>query len=290
MTEIEIQGRTITSEVIDVTPELASEWLKFNTHNRPAKRNKVAAFADDMTLDEWRYVGDPIRFAKNPDGTLLLIDGQNRLLAILRSGKTIKMKVEFGYRPEDQRYMDIGTARNLSDQLGLDKYPDPQNLAATTRRVWNWKTNGDPGSARSKVSPHVIRLLIIEEYDRLGPAARFGVAHKGGMLTASIHGLLHYALTDAYYGVKDVDPTPAVQKVEWFLSRVEDGAELPTDHPVMVLRERIIKDRKDRGRANDFYLVAYTITAWNLYRKGILPRRIQLPKGGLTLETFPRPI
>jgi hypothetical protein len=280
----QLQGRKIEEHRLFVTPEMASEWLKCNDHNRPVKSDKIAAFAEDMEIGEWRYVGDPIRFANKLDGTLLLLDGQNRLLALLRAAAnkpdlTVEFKVEFGYLPEDQRYMDIGTARNLSDQLGLDGYPDSQNLAATARRVWNWEANGDPGSARSKVSPHVIRLLIVEKYDRLAPAARFGVEHKGGMLTASMHGL-------AYYILSGIDPEHA----EWFLGRVEDGAELPSDHPVMVLRRRIIRDRANRGRAHEFYLMAYTFIAWNADRRGDLIKKIQLPKGGLSLETFPRPI
>lgn len=273
-----IQGRTITEEKVLVTPERASEWLTYNIHNRPIKRDKVAMFASDMEIGEWRYVGDPLRFATQEDGSLLLLDGQNRLLAIVLSGKSIWMKVEYGYRPEDQRYMDIGTSRNLADQLGLEKYPNAQNLAAVARRVWNWNTNGDPSSARSRVSPQTIRLLIVADYDKLAPAAAFGNEHKRGMLTASMQGLAHYVLSD-------VDR----EQAEWFLARVDDGADLPYEHPVMVLRRRIMRDRTERGRAHEFYLMAYTFIAWDAYRRGTMIKKIQLPKGGLTLETFPRP-
>ena len=70
-------------EVVMVTPELAAEWLTHNTHNRGLKPIAIKRFAEDMTTGDWQWNGESIRFAA--DGTLL--DGQNRLHAIVDSGE-----------------------------------------------------------------------------------------------------------------------------------------------------------------------------------------------------------
>ena len=64
-------------QLVEITPELAHEWLGFNTHNRNIRQRIVTAYAADMTGGDWQWNGESIKFAE--DGTLL--DGQHRLAA-----------------------------------------------------------------------------------------------------------------------------------------------------------------------------------------------------------------
>lgn len=68
---------------IDVTPEMAAAWLECNTHNRTMNERSVATYAGAMARGEWRENGETITFSRPPR---VLLDGQKRLLAVVRSG------------------------------------------------------------------------------------------------------------------------------------------------------------------------------------------------------------
>ena len=50
-------------ELVTVTPDMAHDWLGFNTHNRPIRSRTIAAYAADMTAGSWQWNGESIKFA-----------------------------------------------------------------------------------------------------------------------------------------------------------------------------------------------------------------------------------
>lgn len=42
------------SEIVEVTPEIAREWLRTNEHNRDVKQRKVADYTDLMEQQRWQ--------------------------------------------------------------------------------------------------------------------------------------------------------------------------------------------------------------------------------------------
>lgn len=109
----------------EVTPALAAEWLaKHNTRNRPKKRHSIAGFARDMLANRWCPNHQGIAFAAS-DGAL--IDGQNRLFAIVESGRpqwmmvfrNVPEKIE-GIEATVMETIDRGVARTIADVLRLE--------------------------------------------------------------------------------------------------------------------------------------------------------------------------
>lgn len=81
------------AKFMDITPEIAEKMLGKNTNNyRRLNSSTVAKYAKDMFLGYWQVNGETIVFSK--DGTLL--NGQNRLAAIIKSNTTQKMLVVTG--------------------------------------------------------------------------------------------------------------------------------------------------------------------------------------------------
>lgn len=99
-----------------VTPELAADWLKFNIENRPEKDPAQARYTVTMNRKEWLYPAPPIVFSKRR-----LIDGQNRLHAVIRSGVSVPMVVWWDIPDENFRVWDRGVSRSTADALGLSK-------------------------------------------------------------------------------------------------------------------------------------------------------------------------
>jgi hypothetical protein len=74
-------------ELMDITPDFAAELLRRrHPHQRSLKEKYVADLADAMTDGRWRWTADAIRL----DGDLLVIDGQHRLSAVVKSSITLK--------------------------------------------------------------------------------------------------------------------------------------------------------------------------------------------------------
>ena len=121
------------TEVVKVTPELATKWLEGNTHNRPVRDTRVHQYAQDMRAGRWRLTHQGIAFAS--DGSL--IDGQHRLWAIIEAQVPVEVSVSRGMDPESQQYIDEGLPRTVVDVLRLS---DPDSgvsnfRAAVARRM-----------------------------------------------------------------------------------------------------------------------------------------------------------
>ncbi len=77
-----------------VTPALARKWLELNAeNNRLPRPRKIQAYARDMASGNWNSdSGETIKFDKNG----ILVDGQNRLQAVLLADMSIAMDVVTG--------------------------------------------------------------------------------------------------------------------------------------------------------------------------------------------------
>jgi hypothetical protein len=118
-----------TIEKLD--PELARLLLEGNVRNRDVSGVHVDALARDMSEGRWQLTHQGLAF--DPDGRL--VDGQHRLYAIMRSGKTIEMSVTWNVDPKSFEVVDTGERpRSAVDVLRMaDKNGTPLiSVAANT--------------------------------------------------------------------------------------------------------------------------------------------------------------
>ncbi len=124
------------TEWVDLTPELAIQWLGKNIKNRNRRTGRVNSYAQDITDKLWLQAGDPIRF----DWNGVMFDGQHRCQAVIRSGRTIRVLVIRGLDPAVRDVIDSGIARTMSDRLrqrGLEQGGPRAQLA---RLVYLYET------------------------------------------------------------------------------------------------------------------------------------------------------
>ena len=124
------------SEVVTVTPQLAAEWLKRNTDNRPLRKWHVEALAGAITRGEWVLSHQGVAFAE--DGRLL--DGQHRLAAIVKANTSVLMVVTRNVPEDAFKAIDQGVKRTLSDVFGVDARVIESVRLATTIFYTNLKT------------------------------------------------------------------------------------------------------------------------------------------------------
>lgn len=95
-----------------ITPAIAREMLKCNTHNLPLRQNHIDYLASEMANGRWKLTHQGIAF----DGDVL-VDGQHRLLAAIQANTTFDAWV-FGNIPLSvQELVDKGRVRSIADEL-----------------------------------------------------------------------------------------------------------------------------------------------------------------------------
>lgn len=107
--------QNIVAEVVKITPEHATQWLRCNRNNRPVRRKHVAFLAEEILAGNWQVNGQAIVIAHDEQ----VLDGQHRLLAVIEAGKPIDSLVVYGITPEAFKTIDTGAVRSGSDALSL---------------------------------------------------------------------------------------------------------------------------------------------------------------------------
>ena len=125
----------VDAEIVHVTPDTAQSWLSRNTSNRNLKTTKIALYARDMAAGNWLLTGEAIKFSA--DGTLL--EGQNRLHAVVASGATVPMFVIRGLDPAVQGVMDTGAPRTGGDALTMRGINQAKDVAAAASTLLQYR-------------------------------------------------------------------------------------------------------------------------------------------------------
>jgi hypothetical protein len=241
-------------EIVNVTPDIAAEWLKQNTQNRTISSARVESYARDMANGDWALNGEAIKRAE--DGTLL--DGQQRLTALVRSGVTVPMLVVDGLPMDAQDTMDTGRARTVSDALGIHGVANATTVAAVGRRAWQWEQGNTKFTITVSPTPSEVQAFI-----KANPSI-----HRSAEIASQIRTSFRVAKQSvtgtAHHILLKINPDDAAL----FFAQMANGAGLDTGHPVLTLRNRFLNDRM-MGKKNPFHQdIGLVFQAWNAVREG----------------------
>jgi len=101
--------------LVDVTPELARQWLTYNRINRPARPAVLRQYVRQIESGLWKRTHQGVAFTR--EGVLL--DGQHRLFAIIQTGKTMTMLVFINEPVENYEFIDCGCNRSNLDIIRM---------------------------------------------------------------------------------------------------------------------------------------------------------------------------
>ena len=271
---------TPSIEVVQLTPELAKEFLDKNTNNyrRPGTR-AVIELANAMSRGEFNSIipsNDAISFAE--DGTMT--NGQHRCMAVIRSGVTIPVLVLRGGGTELGDVMDVGRKRSTAQVLERHGFKDGTFLASTVRR-YGYIVTGDEGN-RMFTNPQILAFVEKNHDTLLVPAMKYA-RRKGKPV-----GLVKAVVSGVYVAAAQAD----VELAEEFFDRLTDGTGLYDGHPVHALRKRFAepggKKMFSGGRGDMVFQSALTIKAWNAFYQRQEVRALRWRgKGKLATEEFP---
>lgn len=234
-----------------ISPEMATLWLARNVNNRKVRFNRINTMARDMAMDHWRYTGEAIKF----DVAGRLLDGQHRLMAIVKANVTVKMLVIVGLDEDAQSYMDAGARRTAADALNFRNEAQASFLAASVRlgivveRGAN--TQKDPIS-----NAEIIEWLTYHSDIRrsVGQAARYTSKYD---LKPSTMG----------YGLWRMTKVDEEECEYFFRDIIEMRTDGPGD-PVYTLLARLRTARKNREHMTNLVELNFLSRTWNARRMG----------------------
>lgn len=240
-----------TAEVVTVTPKLAGEWLAANKKNRNIAQNTVDLYARDMAANEWHFTGEPIKFDANGD----LIDGQHRLMAVLRSGKTISFLVVRGLVGSAQDFMDSGKKRSAADMLQLRGHANSTLLASTAR--FGLIIESGVRVAGQSVSKSEIGAYLDANPDLVDVVSHASSAAKYMPFSPT-------ALAYSWLLLNRVDSLEAAAFFDSLANNATKGKGDPRN--TLLRRMNSAKRADERLRPDD--QVQFIVRAWNAHRKG----------------------
>jgi hypothetical protein len=170
-----------------VTPALAREWLKWNhPENRRPKEKNIITMARDMVRGKWDSdSGETIKFHINDDGHRVLIDGQNRLTAVDKSGETVEFDIAYTGSDRAMLVIDSGASRSVADKLLIaHAAPGARMLSSSiVRWAWAWGQGQYLGASSGGKTPTHSEIIDMYLTD---PAWWDGAAVRAGLWASAM--------------------------------------------------------------------------------------------------------
>jgi len=261
--------------VINISPEIAGDWMARNNMNRPLAEVTVKKYASLILNNRWQLNGDTIKFSKKGN----LIDGQHRLTGIIVSQSTVPCLVVFNIDEDAFITLDRPKKRSIANVLALKGEKNVGSYAAVLSWYWKYSTG------RSRLSgpegwpePDDI-LKVLAEHPGLRDSLNAVTASRFRVLSGTT------ALAVTHYVLGDIDE-PARDE---FFNLLAVPAELDEFHPIWKLRERLVQDRISKNKLSQHERIAIIFKAWNAWRAGRDVRVLGWRSSGAGSEAFPEP-
>jgi hypothetical protein len=257
----------VKTKMMVITPRMAAAWLKKNKSNRPFSDALADRYAAAIVRGEWLLNAETIKFDTND----ILLDGQHRLEAVVRSGKPIAALVVWGLNPDTFRTIDQGKKRTAGDTLAVSGEKHYTTLASAVIVVWKLIN----GKVKDMAHPSQDQVLeTLNSHPGLRQSVNYIVTLRGRAthMPVSIGSALHYL-----FSTKDAEKASA------FWKGVYDGEGLTKGSSVYRLRERLLSNFRSRSKMRREYLLHLCIKAWKFYLAGTRVDNLQVKE----TEAFP---
>jgi hypothetical protein len=218
-----------------VTPSMAKDLLSRNKSNRPLRDRLVSLYARDMTQGQWQMNGETVKISKDDE----LLDGQHRLHAIIKSGKSIRMPVVRNLGKETFHTIDTGMRRSNAQILQIAGFENTTAMASAARFIFLQQISSSErvGMQKNAVTSQEI-IDIIKAHPLLHRFMAKYVAGKRGEA-----GLRKFLLSAAVGVFTLFAEKYGESIVELFIDQLISGEGLKKRDPVFELRERMISNR-----------------------------------------------
>lgn len=270
VTQMVPKTSALHSESVDITPELATEWLSKNDVNRRLRQGDVAKYARDISGGRWTETGEANKLSTS--GRLL--DGQHRLHAIVASGCTARFLVVTNVPDNAQRDMDSGIKRSAGDAFSFSGESRAQLLASSARLASIYTDGRLEKDRKTHQTSHGELFEFVEKHPELRDAVNTADHWRTAIDAPPT------VISVAYFILSQVHQSQAVQ----FFDALATRSNLPTGSAILALDSRLRMIRKNGLLVSQREYLGLFIKAWNYWRRNksaaslVLGGRLPEPK------------
>jgi len=256
----------IGADIFTITPELAELMLRSNPDNRVLKPIKIGEISQDIREGRFILNGETIIISKCGR----LNDGQNRLTAVVETGRPIKTFVAFGVPRDARLTVDTGTVRTTGDFLGMQGLTHANGRAHIAALLWQFSKSGAIAQTDMHAMSRPSKAQLLEfakPFQSEIEMAIQAVPSTGAGKLAS-HSFLAFAamIIAREAGMEDVSA---------FMTSLIKGENLSSSSAIYLTRERLL-DEKRRGKMRKQDTLEVILRGWNAYRTKKRITKIQI--------------
>ena len=261
--------------VMNITPDLAKDWLTSNFHNRNIRPDRVDAMVRDIEAGNWQLTGESIKWTVSNE----LVDGQHRLAAILKSKKSVESFVVFNLPDSAKSVIDSGASRSLSDVLNWENESNTALLASSARLGVLYERARLSNTAKFKVTN-----VEIKEFIKRNPEIRESVQFTNRI--KSTVDLYPRVIAFGIWSLSKID----AEKAKIFWENIASGVGLPDGSPILALILRLREANRKRENISFISQISMVFRTWNWWREGKTLKKMQVVSsvGGIVPIPVPK--
>lgn len=256
----------IASGVMTITPEIALEMLKANTRNRPMNKQQVVRYAEQMTNGAWELNGEPIIFAEGG----VLLDGQHRLAAIVKSQSTLDVLVVRGVDPKTFTTIDTGKLRTKSDVFaleGIKSYTSVSCGVGSYLKISHGYSNLEVSQNKTSIT----NGIVLDEYYKYEDL--YNRINKFSATCYRKIKLMTQSLLFGYCAFLILDKQHSEERVFSFFKQLY-GIEHTENLSIEYLRDKLLQNISGQYKMTQSLQKALLVKCWNDYIKGVEHKRL----------------
>lgn len=235
-----------TADIELVTPEVAERYLRTNSANRALRPAAVKEYISEMESGDWLLGCDAIGFDVNG----VLINGQHRLNAVVKSGISSDFIVARNLPTKSKNALDVGKRRQLHERITIAGHKiNVKEANICTLLLTPWSSN-----QVHKIKTHAQREQIVLLHQAFKPSITFVVEAAPNAIGADLTAALFLAEHSTKEQVRD------------YLSLIAtgvrcDGTTQPGDEAVRLYRDFRINLKAQGKRGTDMHNLRMAVTA-----------------------------
>lgn len=241
----------VFSEVVELSPSIATELLENNPTNRPVTRSRIETYAKDIVEGRWQLNGEPIIISREG----LLNDGQHRCNAVIKAERSIPTLVVFGVDRESRKTTDIGAAKTAGSFAGMDGIPNANTVAGIARLVLCYRETGGVQNTRLVTNTQVSEFIAdnTESIVEMGRTANHYQRDLVRLVSPTVFGFCYYICAEK-----------SREAADEFYHAVATGEMLASNDPAFIVRSRFASLGKAARQAK----AELMFHGWNAFRRG----------------------
>lgn len=250
--------------MVIISPQFAADLLSINTDNRPLKNATLNKYVEDMNSGNWKFTGDTIQISK----TGKLLNGQHRLMAIVKTGKAQMFNIQSGLEDSSFEVMDIGKNRSGSDALAIKGFENHSTIASMIRFILLYREGrlkssamGGAGGDNKKSISEISEFADKQDKEFLQQCAT--MSHR-------LFKKFRMISSPTYAGLLWIFGQKNRQEAFDFFELLVTGENIGQNNFSMIflLRNRLINMSTGSSTMRTVDKYALIIKAWNFYRAG----------------------